>query len=837
VPTIVPPAGGLLAGAAAGASVRADAWPLLILLFVCAAAVVLALRRRRPRAAAVASAAGGLAMGAVLGGHAIRTALGEPLAGAARAAEMAGAPVVVEGRLRRDAEPTPYGAALTIDVARMQQGGAWHPIRGGLRVGVGGGAVRAGLDAWRAGRVVRLPVTFREPAAYGSPGAADPRVAMAVRGLSALASAKSGMLVEVVEAGPWPGEMAASARAWMRRHVGRAVGAWSAASAAVVTAILIGDRAGIASEVDERLQRAGTYHVIAISGGNIAILTGLIVGALHAGRVPRRRAAVVAILVIAAYGGVAGGSPSVGRATLVATFYLGARACDLSARPFAVLAAAVAVLVAREPLVVLDVGFALTCGATAGILLVVPAVMARTASGGKEAGAAGSLLRMLVALGASTLAAELALLPVVVSVFGRVTLGGLLLNFLAIPMMTVAQVAGLAAVGLDAMWPAAATCAGWVAHAAVAGLVESARLVEWLPWLTWRVPPPPAGLLLAYYGAWLVWRARLGRAPPWISRGAMAAACLATLVLAWPPTWPGFPPRVEPAVRPGRGGAAPAWARAPLSVVALDVGQGDATLVTFPDGSAWLVDAGGSVVESTFDIGARVVTPALWTLGVRRLDRLILTHGDPDHIGGARAVVEDFAPGLVVEGVPVPRHAGLAALRELVRRRGIRWRAGRRGEQWVVGQAVVHVVHPPPPVWERQRVRNDDSVVLDVRYGAASILLTGDIGVVAEAEVAAHLAPAGIRVLKVPHHGSAGSSSAILLDAARPAAALVSAGRRNRFGHPAVAVLERLGARGVPVFRTDRLGALAVTTDGLRVVIEAWDGLAWRRLWAAASAG
>jgi competence protein ComEC len=836
VPIVVPPVAGLLAGAAAGASVRAGLWPSLMLLCVCGLTVGLAVRRRLRRAAAVAGAAGGVALGTVLGGHAMRMALTEPLVDAARTAAATASPVMVEGRLRRDAEPTPYGAALTLDVVRLQQGEAWHPTRGGLRVSVGGEASRARLEAWRAGRLVRLPVTFREPAVYGNPGAADPRVDLAIRGVSSLASAKSGLLVDVVEAGGWPAELAAAVRAWTRRRVEHAVGARSPRSAAVVTAILIGDRAGIGGDIDDRLQRAGTFHVIAISGGNIAILTGLLLGMLQAGRLPRQRAALVALAALLAYAGVAGGSPSVGRATLVAALYLGGRACDVSPRPFAVLAAAAALLVAGNPLVVLDVGFTLTCGATAGILLVAPAVLARHASARTGGGVARGFARVLAGLAASTLAAELALLPVAVAVFGRVTVAGLVLNFLAIPMMTIAQAAGLAAVVLDAAWPAAGALAGWVAHAAVLALVESARLVEWLPWLTWRVPSPPPVLILAHYGAWLAWRARLGRTPRWMSRVAMAAGCLATLAIAWPPAWAGLPPRVDPEVRPGRAEAASAWRRPLLSIVALDVGQGDATLVAFPDAAPWLVDAGGSLVESSFDIGARVVAPALWTLGVRRLDRLVLTHGDPDHIGGARAVVEDFTPRDVLEGVPVSGHAGLATLRDLVRRRGIPWRAIRRGERWVVGGVTVHVVHPPDPAWERQRVRNDDSVVLDVRYGAASIVLTGDIGAAAEAEVAPRLSPAAIRVLKVPHHGSAGSSGAALLDAARPAAAFVSAGRHNRFGHPAAAVVERLAARGIPVFRTDRLGALAVTTDGIRVTIEAWDGRAWRRLWAARGA-
>jgi competence protein ComEC len=250
-----------------------------------------------------------------------------------------------------------------------------------------------------------------------------------------------------------------------------------------------------------------------------------------------------------------------------------------------------------------------------------------------------------------------------------------------------------------------------------------------------------------------------------------------------------------------------------LRIVALDVGQGDATLIEFPDGSRWLVDAGGLPSTASFDIGARVIAPALWTRRIGRLDHLVLTHGDPDHVGGARSVLDDFAPS-VTEGVPVPSHAPMTSLRAHAASRRRQWGAVTSGATWTVGGVTVRAWHPDPPDWERQRVRNDDSVVLELRYRDVSVVLPGDIGAEVEEALAARMPPARLRVLKLAHHGSATSTSAEWLDALKPQIAIVSCGRENRYGHPARSVLSRLEERGIEVRRTDLEGMVVVETDG-----------------------
>jgi competence protein ComEC len=230
--------------------------------------------------------------------------------------------------------------------------------------------------------------------------------------------------------------------------------------------------------------------------------------------------------------------------------------------------------------------------------------------------------------------------------------------------------------------------------------------------------------------------------------------------------------------------------------------------------STLLVDAGGLGGNSAFDVGDRVVAPVLRHAGIRRLGAAAVTHGDLDHAGGARAIVGEFRPRDVWEGIPVPPLETMRGLRSAAESAGARWVNVQAGDLVTIDGVQVIVRHPRPPDWERQDVRNDDSIVLELLWGGVSIVLTGDIGRDVEREIAPLFAPSPLRVLKAPHHGSLTSSSREFLRALAPRVAVVSAGRGNAFGHPAPEVLERYREAGAAIFRTDQDGAVTIDTDG-----------------------
>ncbi|HZT76002.1 MAG TPA: DNA internalization-related competence protein ComEC/Rec2 [Vicinamibacterales bacterium] len=808
------PAFALIAGAACGLSL-ADPHRVLAAVAMGGALLVVygGWRAGSPGVVAAAATAIFVIGGVSLAASAWHRAWRPPLRVAfERAAEGGSAFFVLDGTLRADASPGASGVSLALDT----------DIGGGVALTVVGAIAGERSGDWRAGRRVRVPATLRRPSIYLDAGVPDNERALARRGTTLVGTVKSGALVDVLARGSWVDEALAATRASARRAFADAVARWDPQAAAIVAAIVIGDRAGLDPDVQRKLQEAGTYHVIAISGGNIAILAGLLLGGFRVAGWLGRSAMVAAIALLAAYARLVGGGASVDRATLMAAIYFAGRAIDHRGSPLNTLAAAAALIVAADPLSVADPAFVLTFGATLAIVVAVPVAAADhgdavqqtqdTKSASDETSFARRVMwqarqwltSALLPLFLASLASEAMLFPVGALVFSRVTFAGLGLNFVAIPLMAVAQVAGMLVVPLALVSRPLAAVAGWFAYVGAAGLVWSADLVRFAPAVTYRVAPPAIAAVVAYYVAGaLAWTCRsrsIGRA------AAPVAAVAAFWILA------------DPAARLAEGGDGA------LHVTFIDVGQGDSAFVRFPRGRTLLVDAGGLSFSSAFDVGDRVVAPVLRGAGAYRLDVVALTHGDPDHIGGAASIVREFRPGEVWEGIPVPRSEPLARLRAIAQRGGARWANVYAGDRVSIDGVEVAARSPHPAEWERQKVRNDDSLVLELRWRGVSILLTGDAGKAVEPDVAAALPPAALRLVKVPHHGSVTSSSEAFVDAVRPQIAVVSVGRDNRFGHPVPAVLERYRARGAEIFRTDQDGAVTVDTDGTSLTVSTFTG-------------
>jgi competence protein ComEC len=709
-------------------------------------------------------------------------------------------PILTRGMLAEDASPRDGYVSLRVNVTALRIGAVWHRVDGDVTVSVGGLVPEERVLAWRAQRTIEAPMRFRRPARFLNDGVPDFETALARDGTTLLGSVKSALVVEVIAHGGLIDELAADVRAHVRRAVALWIAPHSSVSAAIAAAVLIGDRTGLPDETRSALQTAGTYHVIAISGGNIAIVAAGTCGLLALCGIRGRAGALLTIVVLLAYAMVVTAGPSVWRATVMAVAYLAARVVEHRTPVWQATAVAAALILVITPLDLGDPGFVLTFGATMALVEGARRGVALWPAGlhSKTRPAGTGLLGWITATMIGSLAVEAVLLPVSASVFSRVTSAGLILNLVAVPAMGVVQIAALLVTIFDAV-PLVAYEAGWTAHAAASALVSSAELVTMAPWLTTRVPPPSPALILVYYGALvaaLAGRGRVRIVSPvvfLVSLAAMvsgAGADLARLSRS----------QLEPRLR----------------VTVFDVGQGESILLE-NERQALLVDTGGTPFGGGIDIGRRVLALALWARDIRSLDAMLVTHGDPDHLGGALAVVDDFRPGRIWEGIRLPHHIPTQELLNAAARRRIPVSPLRAGQVLRHGNVQLRVLHPPPPDWERRRVRNDDSVVIEVLYEDIAILLTGDVSADIERAIVPLLSAARTRVLKVAHHGSRTSSSTALLEAWRPQIAVISCGRGNRFGHPAPEVLRRLEAIGATVLRTDLDGQITIETDGSQI--------------------
>jgi competence protein ComEC len=253
-----------------------------------------------------------------------------------------------------------------------------------------------------------------------------------------------------------------------------------------------------------------------------------------------------------------------------------------------------------------------------------------------------------------------------------------------------------------------------------------------------------------------------------------------------------------------------------LEVTAIDVGQGDSLLLVSPRGRTLLVDSGGLPLwmRSSFDIGEQVVSPYLWSRGIRQLHAVAVTHGHEDHLGGMAAILANFHPRELWLGANVPTPQ-LNKLLHAARALGIRVVTHKAGDIVDFDGIAIHILAPTPELASHTWRPNDDLLAMRVTFGDSSALLEGDVERESEHRIAAGQPQAGL--LKVAHHGSANATTAELLAAVRPRFAIISVGAGNVYGHPRREVLTRLAESGVATYRTDLNGAVTFYLDGKQV--------------------
>jgi competence protein ComEC len=248
------------------------------------------------------------------------------------------------------------------------------------------------------------------------------------------------------------------------------------------------------------------------------------------------------------------------------------------------------------------------------------------------------------------------------------------------------------------------------------------------------------------------------------------------------------------------------------------VGQGEASLITFPDGKRMLVDGGGSLREGGLDPGERLLAPAFWRRGIDRLDYLVLSHPHPDHLNGLLFLARNFQVGEFWESGIHDGNRAYLDLKKILKEKNVPVRRiDASSVPITLGGVIIEPISPRrSPVVAGTASGgnlNEASLVFRLRYGEFSVLFTGDIGQETEKRLVEESAGLRCTVLKAPHHGSRTSSSELFLSAASPECVMISAGFGNRFRLPATATLRRLRRRGIPIYRTDLDGTITVTLE------------------------
>jgi competence protein ComEC len=581
--------------------------------------------------------------------------------------------------------------------------------------------------------------------------------------------------------------------------------------AALGAGILLGVRASIAPEINEAFATAGLTHVVAISGWNIAIVAGLVAAmARPLERRPGGRwtSATVAVTTVALYVVLTGASPSVVRAALMAGCMLVARLGGSRAHAASALELAALLMLLVAPTVLWDVGFQLSLLATAGLIWFGASVERRLPGW-------PGWIREPVAL---TLAAQVTTLPVILVNFERLSLVAPVANVLVVPLV-----------------PMAMLCS---ALASIVGLVDG------------FLHPPVVGDVATWLAggcAWLVLRiiVTLGSAVAALPYAAVDVSVPPAVAIAWLPivglvTWAArSDPSPEPSTAPPEApGTSPAWrlmrplpigiglsavlltlgfAARPdglLHITVLDVGQGDSILVEAPNGTAMLVDGGPDPELALRRLGRHL------PFYERAIDVVVLTHPHQDHVAGLVDVVDRFRVGDLLEaGIPFENQAHHRLVADVAADPSLAVTLARAGDSFTLGaQTRIEVIYPtqadavaPLPDGDI----NNGSIVMILRHGGFTALLTGDAGAPIEERLMVRGLLPAVDLLKVGHHGSRFATTPAFLDAIRPSAAIISSGLGNDYGHPHPETLGTLAARPeIAVFRTDLDGDVEIVTDG-----------------------
>jgi competence protein ComEC len=838
--------------------------PLAVGTSVLAGAALLALLRER-RAAALTAAFASVSGTALLLALALRD--GYPsrdlrallAAGALPLGELVPFDGCVSDQATRHADET----VTTIEMRAFQKNGSWVPCIGGMILRIpdppaGESAIPA-LDL-RIGDRVRSWATWHLPRNFQNPGSPDHAGLLLRRGVSLVGRSKSPRLMEVIPgdcSNTWT-RMSVAIQDELRNALNKIRQDGHPEQAAILSSLIIGDYSGLDSDTRLAFQNSGTYHVLVVSGLHVAWIAAVLLQLFRLMRIPAGISRLLAAVLLFFYTGLVGFQASISRSLWMFILYLAGQALFRRAAPANVTLAAAFFLLAARPDWLFDIGFQLSFLAVLAICLMgLPLIegnlkplidplrhaghserqgfrdgqlhragrslrtrgelLAEAVGDRCSPGSERLLLLIMRALGSAlltvgsmiviTISVQLWLEPLLAYHFNRLSWIAPAANLVAVPLSSLVLASGMiAAFAAHVTWLAAylLRIAGMLSDL----LLQSARFVSALPGAWQRCPTPPlyfvlAGIALLFAWCFSGWRRK------WLA-WLYIAVLLICLSVGWSPI----------GILSSR---ADGGSRSILSLTFLDVGQGDAMVLRFPDGRIWIVDAGGihqtqshETLDRGFDVGEAVVSRYLWHEWTTRIERAVLSHPDVDHVGGMPAVIENFR----ISGLVYAERIGDPTQSSILRLAGerivslIKVAAGKR---FISGDVEVEVLNPP----EGREVRstNEDSVVLRIRYRRFSALLTGDLEKAGERDFLIGQPEVGGLLLKAAHHGSRSATTDSFLERVRPLWTVLSSGRNNPYGHPSKEVIFRLLRHGSRLLLTQDLGAITFETDGNRYLL------------------
>ena len=699
-----------------------------------------------------------------------------------------GKEIGIEGVVKNRPMFLPEGQRFELQVEHIIADEKALPVAGVVLI-----TIASGQGTWLTGDRIRCVTKIRVPRLLGLPGEFDYPRYLALRGVNATAFIKDADSVVLMRGTAIPSlqripdQMALSSQQFIRQSLS------NPGQRSVVLALATGSQQEISPDLATAYSRAGVSHILSVSGFHVGVVTIVWVFLLRwlmlrwewlALRFDVRRIALISALpVMVLYLLFTGGAPATARSVLMLSAVVLAIWSERETDALDSLLAAAFLLLLFNPANLFDLSFQLSFFALWGLLVLTPLLAAPFERLIKQ-----SWQRALLLFCSASLAATLATMIPVLASFHQASFTGIAANLVVVPLLGYgATVLATAAVPLIFLLPGLAglllQLAGWLVQFSNVFVIWIARMPVLHSFSIGSADILATVILLALIS--FVCSTRIK----------MLVSSVVLIGLTIVHFWPDLPDNRN------------------LRMAFLSVGQGDSTLIRFPDGRTMLVDGGGYLKDNGKDFGERYLVPALHSLKVKRIDLMVLTHPHPDHLGGLPAVAEEFEVKEFWQGSEAGQGTEYQRLFRALNRQQTSIRVLKQGDQPLRAQNLVITVMSPPDKSDPKTGENDKSLVLHLNYGNFSTLMMGDAGFVVEEE----LLKQGIgktTVLKVGHHGSKSASGELFLDRIKPEIAVFSAGYNNGFGLPAAVTVDKIRQRGIGFFRTDQQGSILIESDG-----------------------